>query len=371
MEEFFDSGGPRDPLELIGGATSGAVFVPLPGLVSPQDSLRIDSVSLIRMPLLSWRLLEPNRVVDFYSEFYAAMPRFYLAWPFESQDGEIPDEIELILEAAFSWLDSFLLALRLSAPGILIDPSRLVFHMRTAGINVRPVETGRYRMYTTIMGASDVILPPKRRKLGDREHHYPERLLPTAGPAYELGPDLQPTVEANLGLVKAYRSGTENPGVEIAVRNFSKGHDILLQLSQRLICLFTALETVFGRFEILQEGVGLGRRIAAACTLTGMDSSAVEARVEGELRRVRNALAHGAQGRRQLDYFAAEVFCGEVLRVGLPMLLRMALAGRDRLQEIAALSDGEEAFAPPAALQSALTRLADGDEQIAELLAGL
>src|SRR5262249_45844035 len=110
---------PQEPLDLVG--SSGVILIPVPGLQAALEGFQAGGVRFMAIPPESWRLLEPNRVVDLYLEFYQAIPRFFCVWPFVPQeDNSLPEDFDTVLQAAFVWMDDFLLALRLVAPGMLI-----------------------------------------------------------------------------------------------------------------------------------------------------------------------------------------------------------------------------------------------------------
>ena len=147
--------------------------------------------------------------------------------------------------------------------------------------------------------------------------------------------------------------------IQAMIRNLTRGHDIFLTFTERLLCLITALEAVLGPF-----GDGrLESRLTQTYLIFRGKADRTTARIEPELRRVRNAVAHGADYRRDLDYKGVSELLRDVLRIGLPPLIRLATSSGARALELAT-EEGDEGLPPPSiAFQRLLDRSVAGDQE--------
>jgi hypothetical protein len=368
MDALFDEGAPADPLEYAEGSP-GALFVPMTGLSFDRDCVRVGGFRLVRIGARAWREMEKNWLVDLYQEFYAANPRYYCVIPVESADGMIQD-CDAFLRETTAPLEALLLALRLTAAGFVVDTSYSTPVLRLASMNYRAVGRERYRLYGLVFGG-DVVLLPKARRLGDQAIVYPERILRSSGPALHVPDEAIAAAERTLASCREYAAGPPNPAVAIAIRNLTRGHDVFCTRRERLLCLTTALEVVFGGFGGAGRTRPLGRRIAEAYAVLRGDAAGIEDRVETEIRSVRNAIAHGADYRRDLDYESAEDGLRDLLRVGLPPLIRLATSEGADARALATEPGDDGAPTPPEALQRLIVRSADGDAAARQALGKL
>lgn len=369
MHEIFDFNDvPKDPVEL--GGKSGALFVPVPGLCADERDFFVSNLKFVRLHPRSWRIIEKNWIVDMYLELYGATPRFYCVFPFDSEDGFDPSNFEELAQPHINNLKQFLFAARLVQPGTLVDPERVAFVFRVAWINYRLVGGGRFRLYGTVFG-DDVVLQPKQRELGDHAVYYEPRIISSAGTAYRVDNDSIIEIERMLNLYKLYLDGPTNSGIDMAIRNFTKGQDIFLFQRQRIFCLLTALEATFGKFNYPKKVPSLGQRVSQAYQFFRGGSTQIENRVEQDLRAVRNAIAHSAEYRRRLDYGVAEEFVVDILRVGLPPLLRLALHQRTKHTEIDLIIHKKNYLTPVLAFQELLDLASSGNSQAAQFLTDL
>ena len=369
MEDvFFDEDAPHDPLLYV-EESPGALYVPLTGLMCDREDVRVGDFRLVKVHPRAWRAIEKNWLVDLYQEFYAASPRYYCVIPCDSADDMIED-VNGFLGEALTAPAALVLALRLSVPGFVVDPHYSTPVLRVDGMNHRGVGRERYRLYGTVFG-EDIVLQRKHRRIGDRTISYPERVIRSSGPALHLRDEAVPIVERMVALYRDYAAGPRNPGVEIAIRNLTRGHDVFLTVREQLLCLITALEAAFGAFGRRREHPSLGRRIAEAYTIFRAETDGIENRVEKRIRAVRNAIAHGSDYRRELDYGGAAESLRDIMRVGLPPLLRLSTpAGADALG--LAYEPGDDGLPTPrAAFQRLLTRSAKGEAKATEALTGL
>lgn len=356
--DIFDaySGPLHEPLEYIEDSP-GALFTPLTGLSCDRQDVQIGNLRLIKILPGDWRMIEKDWIIDLYLDYFTASPRYYAAIPVDSAEAMNAD-IDGYLNRTLAPVSELVLAMRLAAPGFVVDPHYSTPVLRINYMNHRAVGRERYRLYGIAFG-DDLVLPAKTRRVGDRTIIYPERVIPSSGPALQLKDEIVPTVERMLALYKAYTAGPPNTAVEIAIRNLTRGHDIFLTFTERLLCLITALEAVLGPF-----GDGrLESRLTQTYLIFRGKADRTTARIEPELRRVRNAVAHGADYRRDLDYKGVSELLRDVLRIGLPPLIRLATSSGARALELAT-EEGDEGLPPPSiAFQRLLDRSVAGDQE--------
>jgi hypothetical protein len=359
---------PRDPLEYAGAVTA-ALFVPLHGLTCDRNDLRVGDLHLLRLPARAWEILERGWVVDLYRDHYAARSRFFCVIPLRSIEG-LEDDVDGFLDRHLGGLRALILALRLTSPGVVVDPDYTTPVIRTRDlINHRAVSARRFRLYGTVFG-EDLVLPGKLRTVGERRIFYPQRVVASSGPSLQLQDSTISVVEELLALGRDQRDQPPDPVLDLAIRNFSRGHDVFLTIRERLVCLITALEAVYGGFR-RGGGPSLGRLIAEAYAVLRGVSPDVEQRIEQAVRPVRNAVAHGADHHRDLDYGDSAESMRDALRVALPALLRYdGSAAADR-SAVSGLRDAASAPRPVEAFQHLLVRSVDGDTTARQALARL
>ena len=327
MSDFYQSfappgNSPRDPLEL--GGKGGALFVPTHGLESSEDDISVAGLRFVRLNFYQWDMIEKLWVRDVYGDFFRARPKFYCLFAFDVDEGMPPANIQELTKPFLDEFERFVLAARIVQPDVLVNAHRIAHVARIGMQNFRTVGLGRFRLYTTAFG-EPMVLPAKSRKFGEREELLPPRVIQPIGRAYTIGEETIAGIEQTLALYKNCLALGADMAIGVVLRNFTVGHDIFLHRRQRMLCLIRAHEACFGPFNRPQKKPVLGRRIAKAFELFRSSRADIEMLVEGNLRAVRNALAHGGDGRQPLDFAAAEVLLSDALRVGLRPLLRLAL----------------------------------------------
>jgi len=358
---FFEGDSPNDPTEL--GGKGGALFIPAHGLESDGGDLSVGGLRFIRLNFRQWDMIEKSWIRDVYGDFYRARPKWYCLFPFDAGPETSSAEVEVLTHTFLEEFRCFVLAARLVQPGVLVDVYRVVHVARFGAQNLRTVGPGRFRLYTTAFGES-IVLPPKSRELGERTELLPPRVVHPIGPAYRVAKDTVAPIERALALYKSCLSGRADSAIGVVLRNFTVGHDIFLHQRQRLLCLLKALEACFGSFNRPGKKPVLGRRIAKAFDLLLGGAGEIESRIENDLRAVRNALAHGADDRQLLDFTAAEVLLGDVLRAGLPSLLGLIL----KLQKATGYASKTPGSSPMHVFQQLLDSADGGDLEAAQWL---
>lgn len=138
---------------------SAVLYIPLPGLFADQPRLAVGDLVIERIDVMDWRLLENNRATDLYSDYYQALPRYYVVAELPAPDDDMADDsgdepaadpVDDVLRR----VDHLVQALLLVGEGDIIRPRHVVPCLRdAAGINRRPVpDVGRSRFLTTAFG---------------------------------------------------------------------------------------------------------------------------------------------------------------------------------------------------------------------------
>jgi hypothetical protein len=139
-----------------------------------------------------------------------------------------------------------------------------------------------------------------------------------------------------LSLYDRYAAAKRDTAIDQVAQGFRRAWDVMLVTRLRRVALLGAFETMFGRFGPRNDPAGVGGRVASLWRGFGIASETVQLNVEGALREMRNAYAHGAERRRSFDESVAVMTAIESLRLGLRVLFALAALGSDNRHRLVA-----------------------------------
>lgn len=265
---------------------AASCLIPLHGLRAYKDRLSIGDLRIARLGSRTWRLLEKNRTTDLYGDIYPFDNRWFSV--VTSRDiGPTTEDAEELYRIAESKTQHFILAARLVAGGMISDPEWSVFYHRSDAMNMRPAEDNRFRLLGTTFG-EDLQLPARETTWQGRTVLMPPRVIPSIGPDYWLDEE----TERDVVYAHQLLSGLDDPGpaLSVAVENFSLGNAFIIEVRQRLMSLFAAMEILYhGDYA---AGCTAGTRFCAIANGYEREVEDAVSTIDEDWRRVRNNVMH-------------------------------------------------------------------------------
>jgi hypothetical protein len=320
----------------------GAVYLPAHGVVVEDPPLTCGGLLFGTLDAERWSLLEANWMVDQEGDRLAQSGRSVAAMPYE---GVVDTTSHPAFTDALSRYQRVASTARLVRPGTWVDSWHLAAVARsTQGTNVRMVGSERPRLWGAVFGEPQK-LRGRRREYGDRVECRPNQVQWAQGPAYALDQPTVATVEELTVILGEVQAMAPDHGWWTAQRAFDRGNDIFVPRRARMAALFQVIEAPYGK----RGEPGLGATVAVTMAMAGADRDEVAGYVEGDLRAIRNHVAHGRGLPDDVEISRDEQTLLELARKGLVHCADWIRGAQD--------SDGPYAPGPERTLARFRTRL--------------
>lgn len=316
----------------------------IPGLELGVSSMTVAGLSLRRLDWIEWLIIENGDIAErMKGEFGEGCHSFLVADRPDFRGGETAAGDLATCDMAS--LNLLVTALRLFKPGELLNPDTSVQYQRRGSLNSRSVGRSGRNLFNL-----------------NRARQY------------LLQKDDGVQIEALMhDLSHPEVSGDST--IRLALRHFNYSYDHHLDIEERLLHVFTALEATFGEYKKSARpvsGVSLGRSAAALWPAGSSNTVAAFLDDKTQARGLRNAAAHGDfSGWTHLQIETMIERLREVLRVGLRHLLRMASHRATLVTDLECVFTGLSAIPVKSAYQKTLGYAANGSSLAATLLRGL
>jgi len=236
-----------------------------------------------------WSLLEASWMVDQEPDRSVQRERTFAV---AGYDGTVDSLSHPVFTAVLGAYQRVASAARLIEAGTWIDARHLAAVARGFdGFNVRMAGTERPRLWGAVFGAPQTMRA-RRREFNNRVECRPAQFHMPHGPAYTLDDDHARTIEGIIGVLGQLQHIAPDHSWWAVQRTFDRGNDIFVSRRARLATLFEALETIYGPYGTRGEP-GLGHIVAVTGEQLGANPQEVITYVEGDLRDIRNDMAHG------------------------------------------------------------------------------
>jgi hypothetical protein len=272
-----------------GASPDGVVYLPAHGVGVVEPGLVCGGLVFTTLDANEWSLIETNWMVDQESDRPAQSERAVALMPYQ---GEVRTTDHPAFTDALARFQRVASTARLVRSGTWIDGRHLAVVARSQkGTNVRMVGSSRPRLWGAAFGDRQV-LRGRRREFGDRVECRPAQVVWPQGPEYTLDRATVEMIEEVSELLGEMQAMAPDHAWWAAQRGFDRGNDIFLPRRARMTALFQLLEMLYGPYRPRGEA-GLGAAITAVGKLVDADPDEVVEYVEGDLRAIRNHVAHG------------------------------------------------------------------------------
>jgi hypothetical protein len=267
----------------------GVIYLPTHGVAIVEPSIVCGGLVFTSLDAEQWSLIEANWMVDQESDRSAQTARSVALMPYT---GELRTTEDPAFTDALTRYQRVASTARLVRTGTWIDSRHIAAVARNQdGTNVRMVGSNRPRLWGAAFGDPQVGRG-RRRDFGDRVEWRPIQVVWPQGPEYPLDLATAETIEDLSELLGELQAMAPNHVWWGAQRAFDRGNDIFLPRRARMAALFQVLEMLYGPYRPRGEP-GLGAAIAALGKVVGGDLGGVIDYVEGDMRALRNHVAHG------------------------------------------------------------------------------
>ena len=267
----------------------GVVYLPAHGVVVVDPPLEAGGLLFGSLEAQEWSLIEANWMVDQESDRLAQRPRTVAMMPYA---GVVESTSHPAFADALGRYQRVASTARLVASGTWVDSWHLAaVANNSVGTNIRMVGSGRPRLWGAVFGEPQVRRG-RRRESGDRIEWRPIQVQWPQGPAYELNQSCVDMIDDFVGILGDVQTMAPDHGWWTAQRAFDRGNDIFVPRRARMGALFQVVEALYGSYGRRGEN-GLGAAIAVTMAIAGADPAEVIDYVEGDLRAIRNHVAHG------------------------------------------------------------------------------
>jgi hypothetical protein len=316
----------------------------VPGLELTRQTTEIAGLPLRRLRWVEWMVLEHGATAEaLYGEFQDGLHSFAVIDRRDFCGDDAEAEALAIRDVAM--LRHVVSALRLVRPGALLDPEGSMRYERRGPKNRRT--PGRFG-----------------RQMFEREYTR----------KYVLG-DTDALAACAIAADLIHPEVSDERTIQLAVRHFDASYNHTLDNEERLLHLFTSLETTFGEYKKNARpvsGATLGKSAAILWPSATRASVADFLDDKAQARGLRNAVAHGDLGGRTSAQVDADIErLREALRFGLRTLLRFSARRSSLVAALGGISTGLGALPPKAAFQHVLGHAAKGSAAARHLLAAL
>lgn len=285
----------------------------IPGLELESSKMLVAGLSLRRLDWVEWFVLENGDTAErLKADFEEGSHTFLVVNRPDFQGDDAAADV--LADSDMTTLQHLVTALRVAKPGELLDPLGSMRYERIRSRNRRtPGHFGR--------------------QLFERQSVLP----------YALQKGDVTEIEAILGDL-CHPDVANDRTIQLALRHFDSSYDHYLDVEERLLHAFTALEATFGEYKKSARpvaGVSLGRSASALWRNSVGNTFASFLDDKNQARGLRNAAAHGDFN----DWTDTEINAmierlREVLRVGLRHLLRLAARRANLTSELESVAPG-------------------------------
>lgn len=301
----------QPPAYIISPAFLHALHVP--GLRLESPGMMVSGLSLRRLEWLEWLMLENNDTAERLKAEFEEGEHTFLVVDRADFRGD-HESADALADGDVTMLHQLVTALRIAKPGELLNPAGSMRYQRTRDLNVRtPGNFGR--------------------QLFERTSTRPYRLQKSDVPIIEA-------IYKDL----CHPDVTNDRTIKLALRHFDASYDHYLDIEERLLHTFTALEATFGEYKKSARpvaNVSLGRS-ASALWRNGLGAAFASFLDDKyQARGLRNAAAHGDfNGWKSTEIDAMIEQLREVLRTGLRHLLRLAAQRTNLISKLELVAPG-------------------------------